>query len=239
MALAVDLDYSSLQDIREEAGHHNVMKTETPSGLVNGSNTIFTVGRTYIVDRNYNDIIDVASASGDVIVYDDNIAVTVNAVNVDTGAISLNAAPATSSVMLITYAYSLLSDTKVGKYRDEAVSYVQRKLSGIVDYAAWTDTTLPSEIKTITRLYAGGLILIRDHGLNTDTENSSKDGYKKLAMAKSLMEDYITEASSIAGATSRVTVSAISDGNLFYRNTDLTTYSDSVDSEEFFMRNDL
>lgn len=240
MTAAADLDYSSFQDIREEAGHQHLMKLETPSGTVNGSNTVFTVGRTYIVDRNYNDTIDIATASGDVIVYDDNVAVAVSAVDTTTGVITLTAAPATSSVMLVTYAHSVLSDAKVTKYRDEAIDYVQRKINGIINYGAWTDaddsTGVPPIVQTVVRLYAAGLILIRDHGLNTDTENSSKDGYKRLSTAKSLLQEYIDEVDDASGSSSRVTVSALSDGNIFERNTDLSTYNLSVDATEAFMR---
>lgn len=240
MALAADLDYSSLQDIREEAGHQHIVKLETPSGAVNGSNTLFTVGRTYIVDRSYNDAIEVATASGDVIVYDDSVAVTVSAVDTTTGVIALGAAPATSSVMLVTYAYSLLSDIAVGKYRDQAIDFVHRKISGIIDYGAWTDagddTGVPPIVQTVVRIYAAGLILIRDHGLNTDTENSSKDGYKRLSTAKSLLQDYLDDIDDAAGSTARVTVASRSDGNIFERNTDLSTWNESVGATEAFMR---
>lgn len=240
MALATDLDYSSLQDIREEAGHQHIVKTEIPSGLVNGSNTVFTVGRTYIVDRNYNDTIDVATASGDVIVYDDEVAVSVSAVNAITGAITLTAAPVAASAMLVNYAYSVLSDIKVGKYRDEAIDLVQRKISGIIDYAAWTDaddsTGVPFVVQTVVRLYAAGLILISDHGLNADNEKTSKDGYYKISTAKNMLDGYLEEASDSAGASTRVTVASRSDGNIFTRNTDLSTYGESVDATEAFMR---
>ena len=237
MALAVDLDYSSLQDIREESGQQHLVRLENPSGLVNGSNTIFTVGRTYIVDRNYNDTIDVG-VSGDVIVYDDNVAVSVASVDTTTGVITLTAAPVTASVIKISYAYSLLSDAAVTKYRNEAISWVQRKLSGIIDYTVWTDTTIPDEIKTIVRNYAAAWILIKDQGFNTDTENSSKDGYKRLTIAKDMLAEYLDEVSSASGSSVRVTVSSRSDGNLFYRNTDLTDYNESVGSTEFFMRDE-
>jgi len=237
MPLAVDLDYSSLQDIREESGQHHLAKTETPTGLVNGSNTIFTVGRTYIVDRNYNDTIDVG-VSGDVIVYDDGVAVSVATVDTTTGVITLTGAPVADSVMRITYAYSQLSDAAVTKYRNEAISWVQRKLTGIIDYTIWTDTTIPDEIKTIVRNYAAAWILIKDQGFNTDTENSSKDGYKRLTVAKDMLMEYLDEVSSASGSSVRVTVSSRSDGNLFYRNTDLTDYNESVGSTEFFMRDE-
>lgn len=238
MALATDLEYSSLQDIREESGHQQIVKLETPSGLVNSSNKVFTVGRTYIVDRDYDDVVDVGT-SGDVLVYDDSVAVSVASVDTNSGVITLTSAPATSSTVLVTYAYSLLSDTKVGKYRDEAIDYVQRKINGIIDYGAWTDaddsTGVPPIVQTVVRIYAAGLILIRDHGLNTDTENSSKDGYKRLSTAKSLLQDYMDEVGNAAGASTRVTATSTSDGNIFERNTDLSTWNESVSNTDAFM----
>lgn len=233
-----ELDYSSLQDIREESGHQHLNKLEELSGTKNGSNTVFYAKRTYIVDRNYNDTIDVASASGDVIVYVNDVAVSVSAVDQDTGAITLAAAPANGATVLGTYYHSALSDTKVGKYRDEAIDYVQRKVNGIIDFGAWTSETTPAIVKTVVRIYAAGLILIRDYGLNADTENSSKDGYKRLATAKSLLADYIDEISDASGSTARTSVSSRSDGNIFARNTDLSSYSDSVDQTDRFMRRD-
>lgn len=233
--MAADLDYSSYQDIREESGHQNLSKLEDLSGVVNGSNTVFYVGRTYIVDRDYNDTIDVATTSGDVIVYDDDVAVTVSAVDVNTGAITLGSAPVADSVMLATYAYSVLSDAGIDKYRKEAISYVQRKLDGIIDFESWTSETLPPIIKTVVRIYAAGLILIRDYGLSTDTDESSKDGYKRLSIAKSLLSEYIEEVSSSAGGVARVSVSSRSDGNIFERNTDLSTWNESVSATQSFM----
>lgn len=233
-----ELDYSSLQDIREESGHQHLNKLEELSGTKNGSNTVFYAKRTYIVDRDYNDTLDVASASGDVIVYVNDVAVSVSAVNADTGAITLAAAPANGATVLGTYYHSALSDTKVAKYRDEAIDYVQRKVNGIIDFGAWTSETIPAIVKTVVRIYAAGLILIRDYGLNADTENSSKDGYKRLSTAKSLLAEYLDEVSDASGSTARTSVSSRSDGNIFTRNNDLSTFNESVSDTEHFMRGD-
>ena len=242
MPAVTDKDYSTYQDIREEAGHQHLNKLEELSGLKNGSNTIFYAKRTYIVDRNYNDTLDVSTASGDVIVYVNDVAVTVNAINAETGAITLAAAPANGATVLGTYYHSLLSDAKIDKYRKEAMGFIQRKISGIIAYADWTDSTIPAEIKTVCRLYAAALILIRDHGLNADTENSSKDGYKKLATAKSLLTDYLGDVADASGTLVRTSVSARSDGNIFRRETNLTDNAasvvDSTPDTEHFMRGD-
>lgn len=238
MALALDLDYSSYQDIREEAGQHHLVKTEIPSGVVDGTNTVFFVGRTYIVDRNYNDVIDVGIANGDVIVYVNEIAVEVTAVDPVTGAITLDAAPQVNDKVIINYAYSLLSDIKVDKYRAEAIDYVHRKINGIIDFGAWESSDVPPLVHTVVRLFAGGLILVRDQGFNTDTEDSSKDGYKKIQSAKSLLQDYLDEISDAAGSTSRVSTVGVSDGNIFRRNPDLSSWNNCTDNTECFMRND-
>jgi len=242
MAAATDLNYSALQDIREEAGQHHLIKTETPTGDADGTNRTFTIGRTYVVDRNYNDVIDVGVVDGDVIVYDDGVAVIVESVNSTTGVIVLASAPVAASKMLVTYAYSAISDAKVTKYRDEAIDFVQRKISGIINFGEWTDapdsTGVPPIVQTVVRIYAAGLILIRDQGLNTDTENSSKDGYLRLQTAEKILKGYLEDVGSSAGATTRVSVRSHSDGNIFYRNTDLSTWNESVSKDEEFMRKD-
>ena len=236
MAAVSDKDYSSYQDIREESGHYHLVKFEELTGLVNGSNTIYYAKNTFIVDRNYNDVIDVGAVDGDFIAYVNDVAVSVSAVNVETGAVTLAVAPAVSAVVLGSYAKSALSDAKVDKYRKEAIDWAQRKLKGILDYTTWTDADVPATVKTFVRLYAGALILIRDYGLSADTEESSKDGYKKLASAKSILMDFINEIADATGSTSRVVASGRSDGNLFARNTDLSTYNDTVSQDDSFMR---
>jgi len=236
MAAVSDKDYSSYQDIREESGHYHLVKFEELTGLANGSNTIYYAKNTFIVDRNYNDVIDVAAVDGDFIAYVNDVAVTVSAVNVETGQITLASAPANGATVLGSYAKSALSDAKVDKYRKEAIDWAQRKLKGILDYTTWQDTDVPATIKTFVRLYAGALILIRDYGLSADTEESSKDGYKKLSSAKSMLMDFIDEISTSAGSSSRVTASSRSDGNLFARNTDLSSYNDTVSQDDNFMR---
>ena len=82
MAAVSDKDYSSYQDIREESGHYHLVKFEELTGLVNGSNTIYYAKNTFIVDRNYNDVIDVGAEDGDFIAYVNDVAVSVSAVNV-------------------------------------------------------------------------------------------------------------------------------------------------------------
>lgn len=238
MAVVTDKDYSSLQDIREEAGHQHLNKLEALTGLANGSNTNYYVKRTYVVDSNYDDVLNVDTSTGDVVVYVNDSAVEVSAIDANTGKISLADAPANGATVLGTYYHSSINDTKVAKYRKEAISYVQRKINGIINFGAWTDADVPPIVQTVVRIYAAGLILIRDQGLNADTENTSKDGYKRLSTAKSLLGEYIDEESGGNANTARVRTSAKSDGNIFPRDTDLSgLYSSSTTTDEF-MRKD-
>ena len=237
MPAVTEKDYSSLQDIREEAGHQHLLRFEELSGLANGSNKDFYTKRTYIVDSNYNDVLD-TGASGDVLVYVNDVGVTVDTLDANSGKVSLASAPANGARVLGTYYHSSINDTKVAKYRKEAISYVQRKINGIIDFGAWTDATIPPIVQTVVRIYAAGLILIRDQGLNADTENTSKDGYKRLSTAKSLLTEYLDEASSDSSSTAKASVSSRSDGNIFTRNRDLSTFNENVGDTEHFMRGD-
>lgn len=231
---ATDIDYSSLQDIREESGHQHVVKLASMTGTADGANTSFYVARTYVVDRDYDDSL----AAADVVVYDDSVAVTATSVNGTTGEIVLDSAPAASSVMKCTYAWSALSDAKVTKYRNEAISFVQRRLKGILDYTTWDSSDVPDELKTITRMYAAALILIRDHGSSADTELTSKDGYKRLGWAKKALKEYIQAVSDDADASTPVTASTKTDGQLFERESDLDDWTGTVTEDEHFMRGD-
>lgn len=238
MAVATNKDYATLQRILEEAGRHNLAKQEEMTGTPDGNETDFYVQNTVIVDNNYDDVVD----ENDVIVYDDGVAVTVSAVNKDTGAVTLASAPATNSVMTATYAFSEITATAVSEVRTEAIDYVQTCLNGIVDYASWETTEVPGVVKTVTRMYAAGLLLIRDYGSHTDTEDTSKDGYKRLEMAKEMMKEYVDKVSDDASSTQAATVQAKSDGNMFYRETDLTNNATrevgSIGEDEHFFRGD-
>ena len=116
---AVEKDYSTLQDIREEAGHQHQKVQESMVGSANGSNAIFYVAKLPLVDHNYDDAVGITDA----IVYDDGVPVTISAINADTGAITLASAPANGSVMKASYWYSTVTDTRVTGVRLEAIKW--------------------------------------------------------------------------------------------------------------------
>jgi len=230
MAAAVK-DYSTLQDIREEAGHQHQKVQESMVGSANGSNAIFYVAKLPLVDHNYDDAVGITDA----IVYDDGVPVTISGINADTGAITLASAPANGSVMKASYWYSTVTDTRVTGVRLEAIDWLQKKLVGVIDYTAWEPSDVPPSLKTIVRLFAAALIMIRSYGENTDSELVSKNGYKKLTQAKALLTDYLESIADNSGTTTPVQATVKSDGNLFRRNTDLTNNDfDTNGTDEFF-----
>lgn len=235
MAAAVALDYSSLQDLREEAGLHHIEMGEALTGEADAANKYFYVSNKYVVDRDYDD----ALGPTDVIVYDDGTAVDLAAtdpINAISGRIELLNAPAADSVMTADYGYSVASDALVIKRRAEAISWLQNKIRSTIDYTEWEGADVPDMLKTAIRLYGGGLLLIRDYGSSADTDLSSKDGYKKLDEARKILKDYLGDAADDSGSLGSNTVATKSDGNLFPRNRDLSSDHPSSSDDDYFMR---
>lgn len=232
--------YSTIQGIREEAGLQQRWEREAPaSGAANGSNTVFIAQRSPFVDTNGDDAITIA----DVVAYVNGAPVTIASINAAAGSVTLQAAPANGATVELTYATSPASDSYVDSLLDEAVSWVKSKIQTKVSLP-FTDVNgtnpLPDMIKTVTRLYAGALMLIRDYGSSSDTDQTSKDGYQKLKTARELLDDYInglTEANESSTAAEASQVAVKTDGNIFERNEDLdNTYPSSPPQDDYFMR---
>lgn len=225
-------NYTSLQAIREMAGVQNLNVKEIPTGAVNSSNKKYYVYNLPPVDTRYQE--NGGWTTSDVIAYVDGVVVTVATVTVASGEVELSSAPATSSSVEITYTHSSVSDTRVSEARDEAQSWINSRLEGIVDYTSWDYTTRPALLKTITDLYAGGLILIRDYGSSADTDLSSKDGYKKLKQAEEMLAQYVKDVSDDSDSSTPISLYGSSDGNLFERDTDLSDNEQQTADTEFF-----
>lgn len=222
--------YESRQAILEEAGLSQVVTAETPSGLVNGTNTVFTVNHIPLTDMNYDDVIDV----NDVLVFVNSTIVSVSSINVDTGQVTLTAAPATGTAVTITYRYSSVTDGRVQQVQEEAANLVDDRLLNI-DHPATSAT-----IRKIVRYYAAGMLLARDYGFQNDTQQTSKDGYKKMEMAEAWLESYATllykqEEFAEGGDEDLLTAEVKSDADLF------TTWNSTtglyVSRDDTFMRN--
>lgn len=225
-------DFCSLQKIREGAGLQHKVVGEEPTGLVNGSNVYFYVERLYIVDRDYDDTLEVT----DVTFYDDGTAVTVSAVDPVTGKITLASAPASDSVLKVNYDFCVASDTAVDEFREEAQDIIRNKVLGRIDYDNLTSETFPKVFRTITNLLASGYMLIRDYGASADTDLSSKDGYEKIKLGMKMLKEYMDDTEDNSTTTSETSATTNTDGNIFHRNTDLdnSLLENTTDDDEFF-----
>lgn len=210
------MSYLTRQSVREEAGFQNV-ETEALSGVVDGSNASFAVGTIPIVDNTNDDVLGIA----DVIVRVNGVPVPVSSVDGPSGLIVLASAPVAPSEgesveVTAQYATSPLPDSYIDELRTEAEALVNAGLK------KFTTTPLSPEdpnyptARRIAKLYAGGFALIRDYGKNTDTEETSKDGYEKLRTAKSLLEQLIgTIKENGGGSASGGTTQVVSEGHVF------------------------
>lgn len=226
------MSYTSLQAIREMAGVQNQAVKEVPTGAANGSNQDFYCERLPLVDTQYQE--NGGLQTSDVIGYVNGVVSAVSAVVAATGKVTFTTAPANGADIEISFAYSSVTDTRVQQVRSEAESWVNSKLEGIVEYSGYGFGSCPQVLATIVDLYAAGLILIRDYGSSADTDLSSKDGYKKLETAQKMLKEYVADISDDAGSTSPTTITLVDNGQIFERNTDLTSGTETTQDREFF-----
>lgn len=186
--------YVTRQAVREEAGFQHVEENGALVGTIDGENVTFMTQHKPLVDRDYNDHFDV----DDIVVYVDGTNVEVSSVDDDTGVIVLAEAPAADSSVTILYHHSQLSDNYVDQKIKEATSIVHKALraNGIAfpfDSDDDAQGVYYPTIQYIVQLYAAGMALVRDYGSSADTEETSKDGYKKLSTAKSELMSLIAD----------------------------------------------
>jgi len=233
--------YATRQAIRKESGRQHRKSAERPSGMVDGTNKDFYVAKKFVVDRNDDDVL----APSDVVAYVDGVAVEVTAVNADNGKISLAVAPTGSQVVTVDYQFSELSDADINEVRLEAESWLTSRVTNYIDVTIFEGSypgvepivvaNYPKVFSTIVKLYAAALILIRDYGSGADTDLTSKDGYKKLGVAKSMLSDWLAEFIEDGGEGTRAPKATVrTDGNIFHRNRELGESHPSKDDE--FMR---
>lgn len=208
--------YLTRQSVREEAGFQNYENPEVLSGVVDGTNRNFAVSRTPIVDTTDDDNVGIA----DVIVRVNGVPVDISEVNATTGLITLVEAPSGDDTEVTgQYASSALPDAYIDKIIVEAEAIVNGSLKKYIATPLSEDLTdWVARARRISVLYAAGFVLVRDYGKNTDTEETSKDGYEKLKTAKSLLTDLISDIRD-NGDTSNSGGSAatVSEGHIFGR----------------------
>ena len=226
------MSYTTTQAIREASGLQSAVKRETPVGTVNGTNRVFSVAKTPIVDTDYD---------GEVTPED--VAVTVNGERVDVdeidplkGDITLKVAPLAGTKVLVFYSMSALSINYVDGKQDEAESWVNMKISPFMRVPL---SPVPSVISTATTFYAAGMILYKDYGNRINTEFSAKDGAAKIKEARTLIDEFLasqkTQRQTESGASQ--TIVATSDPDVFPRRLEYgRTVDTEVDDDYFWNR---
>lgn len=221
------MSYETKQAILEEAGLSLIVLGEVLSGSVNASNKTFTTTYGPITDSNDDDSID----NTDVTVYVDGVSVPVAAVNETTHTITLVTAPAAGTTVTADYRYSNITDAYVEKIREEAEDWINSAMDAIdpVPY-----TTVPARVRQLTRQYAAANLLIREYGMNQNTDGTSKDGYNRLKQAQAALDKYIA----IGGSTGLSDVSA-AEVEVYAEPDIFSTYSSTsgyINQDDVFMR---
>lgn len=222
------MSYNTRQAVRKEAGFQEV-ETEVLAGVVDGSNKNFAFSRLPIVDNN-NDDADVGVT--DVVVRVNGVPVDLSEVVAETGVVTLIDAPAEGDEVTGVYASSPLTDDEVDDLNEEADAIVNGALSKFIATPVSADTDNGRRAKRIALYYAAGFALIRDYGKNTDTEETSKDGYAKLDTAKDLLNQLVASIKDNSdSSTSGGSAVAVSEGHPLSRH-----HSTPSSSHDYFMR---
>jgi hypothetical protein len=182
--------YTSTTDILKEAGFYHNQQGDKLVGATDGVNKTFFA--TYK---------NIQGGVGGVTVLVNDVKVDVANVGSLSGQITLAVAPPINAIVLADYYYSAVDTDFVTKIRAEAQAYIDSFMKGYDPCSPYSSGNVPEVIQQVCRLYAAGLLLARDYGFNSDTELTSKDGYKKMAFAKETLNDF-REAGGLCGGDS-------------------------------------
>ncbi len=178
-------NYVSNQEVREQAGFQHKERAIALTGTVDGSNKVFNVpsNNLPIVDRDYDGGVDTA----EVVVYGNGTSTAVAAVVADSGKITLVAAPPTGNTMTGDFDWSLLDNTVLGNYIDQAHALVLSKLHEV--YSLPLSET-PDVVKLIEKKLAAGLILDKEYSVGGD-ETEDTRGRRWIKWAEEKLDEIV------------------------------------------------
>lgn len=113
--------------------------------------------------------------------------------------------------VVVKFASSGVELDYVETVRGEALGEI---IAGVPCAAAWSDDYIPL-LGYIQRLLAAGMLLIRDYGFNEDIQGTSKDGYKKIALANKKMEALVNSVCGDQQSANAQGFAGRDDGDLF------------------------
>lgn len=175
--------YVTVKAVLQEAGLWSQQVGEILDGTVNGTNAVFTTTYKPLVQRTDGEEVAVA----DVAAYVNGSPVTVASLNATTGALTLASAPANGTTVTGDYASSAVSQSDVAGVIAEAADAIDLELTGVTTVPF---STVPATVRKIARFYAAGLLMSREYGLESITEESNKEGKRKLEQAEEWLTAY-------------------------------------------------
>lgn len=234
-----NLHFETITNIRRDAGLHRAVEAMTGGsranivGNIDGVNKRFIIPDVPIVDMNNDDIVDI----NDMRAWVNGEEVEVEEVDEHKGVVTLVNAPKSNSELIIRYVTSQAPDDYIRDMREKVERWLVDCIKHVYDIDAVTARgVFPNEWANIVRLRTAGYIQIQDWGTNTDTDGTSKDGYKKLEMSKQLLDDWLEaiKKSDDNNVLLNAQVSVmVSDSNVFGRNS-FRPRSNSSRSDECF-----
>lgn len=174
-------EYETILNILREAGF--VLQVRNEIANINGA--VIVTAFPNLISSTAD---DAEADNSDVVVLVNGAKATIAELDAEEGLITLANAPQEGDTVAISYYYSPVTLDFVEVVREDAECGIYQKMKG-VDPCAPYEEAVPYAIRMSTRLWAAGLLLAREYGYNVDTELSSKDGYRKIEEAKSMLEE--------------------------------------------------
>lgn len=165
-----DKNFESVQAILEEAGL--IHRQQNISAEIQGNHIILNDG--IIADSNYNDLVDFE----DVAVFCAGEKMEVSNIDADNGVIELADNSKNGEIANVSYNYSNVRQALVEKIRGEVLAEIRKAL------AISTIEQNRDIVGYIVRIYVAGKLLVREYGFNQEITDTSKDGYRKIELAK-------------------------------------------------------
>lgn len=181
-------NYETVGNILREAGFLFLARREECE--IDGDTII--VNNSNIVPKNCVEE-DGDVTNGDVVVVCNGEKLKVKEVDPLEGVITLEEPPVRETSAKVSYRYSTVEIDYAKKARDDVQELIDAKLLQLGNRI----TGAQGKLRLITRLWAGGLLLSREYGYNTDNDEGAVDGYKKIEEAKSLLDELIKELMTI------------------------------------------
>ena len=182
--------YENLVRILQEAGFLFFVRNEQCE--IAGDN--IAVANPNLVARKCNDDHIIATVD-EVTVHCGKEKLSIKDIDADQGVIVLADVPEEAVDVRVFYSYSTIELDFLEIVRDDVEGLINSKLRSLGRCANLRSAISMNKLRVITRLWAGGLLLSREYGYNTDSEQTSKDGYRKIQEAKSMLNELCDELS--------------------------------------------